>query len=142
MFTIRAQALTVTRIHSNPDLNCLKKIESGEWIILLGSCNEEYELFVKKERFYTLKAGKGPIYLIDCKSGQHFCSNVWSVNQEKDDICWGQSSAHNIDSEANNWQIVPIENRIKEVVLTEKFKRLDFIEDLLKGYMFHEWKRI
>jgi hypothetical protein len=28
--TIRAPALTVTRIHSNPDQNSLKNIESGE----------------------------------------------------------------------------------------------------------------
>jgi hypothetical protein len=115
MFTIRAPALTVTRIHSNPDLNSLKNTESGEWIILLGSCDEEYELFVKNKSLYALNVGKGRIYLIDCKSGQHFCSNNWSVNQQKDNICFGHSLDHNIDSEAKNWQIVPIENRIKDV---------------------------
>jgi diadenosine tetraphosphatase ApaH/serine/threonine PP2A family protein phosphatase len=131
MFTIRAPALTVTRIHSNPNLNSLKNIESGEWIILLGSCDEEHELFVKNDSLYTLNAGKGPIYLIDCKSGQHFSSNDWSVNQQKDDICFGQYSDHNIDSEDNNWVIVPIENRVKEVFLTQNFRGLDIIEDLL-----------
>jgi hypothetical protein len=111
IFAIRAPALTVTRIHSNPDIKCLTKLESDQWIILLGSCEEEYELFVKNKSLYTLNAGKDSIYLylIDCKSGQHFCSNVWSLNQQKDDICFEQYSNHNIDSEANNWQIVPIE---------------------------------
>jgi hypothetical protein len=70
MLKIRATALTVTRIHSNPDLNCLTKIESDQWIILLGSCEEEYELFVKNKRLYTLNAGKGPIYLIEGKCVQ------------------------------------------------------------------------
>ncbi len=47
--TCLQSALTATRIHSNPDLNSLKNIESGEWIILLGSCDGEYELFVRNE---------------------------------------------------------------------------------------------
>jgi hypothetical protein len=125
-----------------------KNIESGEWIILLGSCDEEYELFVKNKSLYALNVGKGRIYLIDCKSGQHFCSNNWSVNQQKDNICFGHSLDHNIDSEAKNWQIVPIENRIKDVRrLTEDLLSMKTYWRLgdkisIKEYMIHEWKRI
>jgi hypothetical protein len=53
----------------------VKNIESDEWIIFLGSCDEEYELFVRNESLFTLKARKGPIYLIECKSGQKFKAN-------------------------------------------------------------------
>jgi hypothetical protein len=131
IFTIRAPALTVTQIHSNPDKKCLTKLESGQWIILLGSCEQEYELFVKRERFYTLNAGKGSIYLIDCKSGQHFCINDWSVDRQKDDICFEQYSNHNIGSEANNWHIVSIKKRVEDVIFKQNFRRLNIIEELL-----------